>query len=124
MVKHMTPIHLDFTGFQPQVADKVICLLLVLDRLGAHPFAKSRLCLYGGTGLNLFVLGVPRLSVDIDLNYIGSADRARMLDERPAIEQAVMDAARDRVSASPQANRNTPGVAFGFSIRPDMARIT
>ncbi|GHU25855.1 hypothetical protein AGMMS50256_01420 [Betaproteobacteria bacterium] len=95
MVKRMTPIHLDFTGFQPQVADKVIRLLLVLDRLAAHPFAKDRLCLHGGTALNLFVLGVPRLSVDIDLNYIGSTDRIRMLEERPAIEQAVMDVARE-----------------------------
>jgi hypothetical protein len=33
--------------------------------------------------------------VDLDLNYIGSADRTRMLDERPALEQAVMDVARE-----------------------------
>jgi predicted nucleotidyltransferase component of viral defense system len=95
MVERMTPIQLDFTGFQPQVADKVIRLVLVLDRLSTHPFAKDRLCLHGGTALNLFVLGVPRLSVDIDLNYIGSTDRTRMLDERPAIERAVMDIAHE-----------------------------
>jgi hypothetical protein len=35
--------------------------------------------LKGGTALNLFVLDVPRLSVDIDLNYIGAADRETML---------------------------------------------
>jgi len=28
--------------------------------------------LKGGTALNLFLLDLPRLSVDIDLNYIGA----------------------------------------------------
>ena len=32
---------------------------------------------------------VPRLSVDIDLNYVGAVDREAMLDERPRIEDAM-----------------------------------
>lgn len=32
---------------------------------------------------------MPRLSVDIDLNYIGSADRQTMLADKPKIEQAI-----------------------------------
>ena len=36
--------------------------------------------------LNLFLFEVPRLSVDIDLNYIGSVDREGMEAERPALE--------------------------------------
>jgi predicted nucleotidyltransferase component of viral defense system len=45
--------------------------------------------LKGGTALNLFVFDVPRLSVDIDLNYIGSSDKAVMDAERPLVEQAI-----------------------------------
>ena len=45
--------------------------------------------LKGGTALNLFVLDLPRLSVDIDLNYIGAVDRETMLEERPKIDQAL-----------------------------------
>lgn len=45
--------------------------------------------LKGGTALNLFLFDVPRLSVDLDLNYIGAADRETMLSERPGIDQAV-----------------------------------
>jgi hypothetical protein len=45
--------------------------------------------LKGGTALNVFVLELPRLSVDIDLNYVGRADREGMLEERPQIEDAV-----------------------------------
>jgi hypothetical protein len=45
--------------------------------------------LKGGTALNLFLLDAPRLSVDIDLNYVGSLDREVMLAERPVVEQAI-----------------------------------
>lgn len=88
-------LNLNFTGFRPEVTEKVIRLLLVLDRIGTHPFLAPRVCLHGGTALNLFVLDLPRLSVDIDLNYIGSTGRERMLAERPAVERAIIDMARD-----------------------------
>ncbi len=39
--------------------------------------------------MNLFHFDVPRLSVDIDLNYLGATDREAMLAERPKVEQAV-----------------------------------
>ena len=42
----------------------------------------------GCTALNMFMLNFPRLSVDIDLNYIGALDREEMLTDRPKIEQA------------------------------------
>ena len=64
-----------FTGFRTEVLEKVIHLLSLLDTLRLHPFLKKRVGLKGGTALNLFVFDVPRLSVDIHLNYIGAADR-------------------------------------------------
>ena len=77
------------TGFQTETLEKAIRLLSLLDALRSHPFLKTRFALKGGTALNLFVFEVPRLSVDIDLNYIGGADREVMLAERPKVEQAV-----------------------------------
>lgn len=77
------------TGFRPEGLEKVIQLLNLLERFNSHPFLKGRWVLKGGTALNLFLFDVPRLSVDIDLNYIGSVDRETMLAERPKIEQAV-----------------------------------
>ena len=76
------------TGFRADVLEKVAHLLELLKALSRHPFLKGKLALKGGTALNLFVFNVPRLSVDIDLNYIGAADRESMLAERPKIEQA------------------------------------
>lgn len=77
------------TGFRPEVLEKVIHLLNLLEGFRSHPFLRGRLVLKGGTALNLFVFDVPRLSVDIDLNYIGAIDRETMLAERPKVEQAI-----------------------------------
>lgn len=77
------------TGFPVETLDKVIRLIELLNALQSHPFLKNRIVLKGGTALNLFVFDVPRLSVDIDLNYVGSADREVMLAERGKIEQAI-----------------------------------
>ncbi len=77
------------SGFAAEQLEKVICLLELTDALWGHPFLKGRLVLKGGTALNLFIFDVPRLSIDIDLNYIAAADRATMLAERPRVEQAI-----------------------------------
>lgn len=77
------------TGFRPEVLEKVHRLLNLLDAIRRHPYLKPRVALKGGTALNLFVFDVPRLSVDIDLNYIGAADRETMCAERPVLERAM-----------------------------------
>jgi predicted nucleotidyltransferase component of viral defense system len=77
------------TGFREEVLEKVILLLNLLEGFRSHPFLKDRLALKGGTALNLFMFDLPRLSVDIDLNYVGSAERETMLAERPKVELAI-----------------------------------
>ena len=77
------------TGFRAQVLEKVIHLLSLLNGFRSHPFLNKRLVLKGGTALNLFNFNLPRLSVDIDLNYIGAGERETMLAERPNIEEAI-----------------------------------
>lgn len=77
------------TGFRAEVLEKVLRLLALLEGLRSHPFLRGRFVLKGGTALNLFLFDVPRLSVDIDLNYIGAADRDGMVAERPEMEAAI-----------------------------------
>lgn len=77
------------TGFRAGTVEKVIHLLNLLNALNAHPFLRNKWVLKGGTALNMFVLDLARLSVDIDLNYIGATGREEMLAERPEFEQAV-----------------------------------
>ncbi len=77
------------TGFRPDMLEKVGLLLQLLDAIRSHPFLKDKLVLKGGTALNLFIFDVPRLSIDIDLNYVGAVDREAMLAERPKVEEAL-----------------------------------
>jgi predicted nucleotidyltransferase component of viral defense system len=76
------------TGFRAEMIEKVLHLLNLLDKLNRHPMLKGKWVLKGGTALNLFVFDLPRLSVDIDLNYVGAMEREAMLADRPKVEQA------------------------------------
>jgi predicted nucleotidyltransferase component of viral defense system len=78
------------TGFRAEVLEKAILLLNLLEGFRSHPYLKERLAIKGGTALNFFVFHeLPRLSVDVDLNYIGAAEREVMLAERPKVEEAI-----------------------------------
>lgn len=77
------------TGFRAEYVEKVLWLMELLDGLARHPFLDGKIALKGGTALNLFFYPLPRLSVDIDLNYIGGPDREVMIRERPAVERAI-----------------------------------
>lgn len=80
--------------FEPRTVDKVERLLDLLDEMERHPSLKGKLALHGGTAINLFMLDVPRLSVDIDVSYIGSVSREGMLADKPRIEAGIETVAR------------------------------
>lgn len=77
-------------GYKPEILEKVYRLLDVFQQIMSVPYLKDRMVLKGGTALNLFCFEkLPRLSVDIDLNYIGALSREKMLEEKPMIMDAV-----------------------------------
>src|SRR6266446_4065231 len=76
-------------GFRAPSLEKAFRLLGLLEAVRSHPFLRSRVALKGGTALNLFLFDLPRLSVDIDLNYVGTTDRETMVAERPKLEEAI-----------------------------------
>jgi predicted nucleotidyltransferase component of viral defense system len=87
------------------VLEKVHLLLDLLQAINEHPFLGARLALKGGTALNLFLFDVPRLSVDIDLNYFGAESREAMLEDRQRIEQLLPPLCR-RLGLTPQTPSN------------------
>lgn len=97
------------TGHQPGTLEKVLRLLDLLQEIAADDVLGSRLALKGGTALNVFYLPLDRLSVDIDVNYIGAVDRDAMLAERPALE----DAANRLLAAQGYQVRRQPGEHAG-----------
>ncbi len=81
------------TGFPIDSLEKVSMLVRLLNLMASHPFLGPRVALKGGTALNLFVFELPRLSVDVDVNYIGAADRETMMVERPKLDAALSQVA-------------------------------
>jgi len=77
-------------GFDPKVLERVMRLLDILDALASDDVVAPRMALKGGTALNAFHAPLPRLSVDIDINYVGEADRARMLEDRPVFRDRIL----------------------------------
>lgn len=68
------------TGFIKDNVEKVMRLIDILEKIFSTRW-KEKFSLKGGTAINMFYVGMPRLSIDIDLDYIG-ADRNEMLSDK------------------------------------------
>lgn len=71
------------TGFRPEPLERVFRLSSLLH--GIVREIGDEVSLRGGTALNLLHLDVPRLSVDLDLDYVGTADATAARNRRPAL---------------------------------------
>jgi len=99
------------TRFLPQWLEKALRLQEVLVALQGDRRTQGRLALKGGTALNLAYLGLARLSVDLDFNYVGAIDKEAAIAERPSLEQ--------------QVERTVAGLAYGVRrIRDSYASTT
>lgn len=98
------------TGLPAATLEKVLRLLDVLQAIAEDRDLKTRVALKGGTALNLFHLRLDRLSVDIDLNYVGAVDRVAMEADRPLVDEALL---RLLEAQGYQVRRQPPGHAGG-----------
>lgn len=72
-------------GFVRDTFEKVCRLADILNFIENDQLLKDKIALKGGTAINLTMMDLPRLSVDIDLDYVGSLDREQMLADREEI---------------------------------------
>jgi len=73
------------TGFLKDNVEKVMRLADVLETIFSSKW-KDKLVLKGGTAINMFYRNLPRLSVDIDLDYTGGT-REEMLEDKARIKE-------------------------------------
>jgi len=73
------------TDFVRDNLEKVYRLTEILSFLNQSEHLGQKLALKGGTAINLTVFDMPRLSVDIDLDYDHHCTREEMLEERTLI---------------------------------------
>ncbi|MGH7120100.1 MAG: nucleotidyl transferase AbiEii/AbiGii toxin family protein [Acetobacteraceae bacterium] len=74
---------------QPATLERVIRLVDILDAFGSDELIGPRIALKGGTALNVFHFDLDRLSVDIDVNYVGATEKERMDADRPGLENRI-----------------------------------
>jgi predicted nucleotidyltransferase component of viral defense system len=76
-------------GFARDTLEKVYRLADILEFLSTEPKLKGNLALKGGTAINLTIFNLPRLSVDIDLDYLVNDSREKMLQIRENINKTL-----------------------------------
>ena len=65
-------------GFIRDTLEKVYRLADILEYINSDPMLKGKLALKGGTAINLTIFNLPRLSVDIDPDYLGNDSKEEM----------------------------------------------
>ncbi|MEE0299526.1 MAG: nucleotidyl transferase AbiEii/AbiGii toxin family protein, partial [Christensenellales bacterium] len=76
-------------GFVRDTFEKVCRLADVLAFLENDALLSKTLALKGGTAINLTIFDLPRLSVDIDLDYSENVPREEMLAQREIITERI-----------------------------------
>lgn len=76
-------------NFVRDTLEKVLRLSEILNYLNTNPLTKEHLVLKGGTAINLMVFNLPRLSVDIDLDFAQNLSRDDMMSTRERIREDI-----------------------------------
>ena len=79
------------TGFIRDNLEKVLRLCEILQYLNENQLFANQLTLKGGTAINLTVFNMPRLSVDIDLDFSKECNREEMLELRTNINDNLLN---------------------------------
>lgn len=76
-------------GFVRDTFEKVCRLADVLEFMESDNLLSNTLALKGGTAINLTIFNLPRLSVDIDMDYSHDVSREKMLTDRMEINDRI-----------------------------------
>jgi len=93
------------TGFNINFLEKVHHITRILSGIFSHKQIRENVALKGGTALNFIYLDVPRLSVDLDLNFIGAVEKEEMLRKRAEVSKEILklaDSLGYKVSKRPE----------------------
>lgn len=76
-------------GFQRDTLEKVVRLYYLLKDMSEIPLFRENLALKGGTAINLAYFSLPRLSVDIDMDFTQSGKMEELLPCRREIKDTL-----------------------------------
>jgi predicted nucleotidyltransferase component of viral defense system len=116
--KHQLATHARELGFIRDTLEKVCRLTEILKFMASDPLLSSGLALKGGTAINLTVFHLPRLSVDIDLDYTHDNSVDDMMKDREAITNVIgryMAAEGYELSAKTKSYHSLDSFVFAFT---------
>ena len=105
-------------GFQRDVFEKVYRLKETLAFLNTEPIMREHLLLKGGTAINLTIFNLPRLSVDIDLDYIPNDSREEMLKIREQLSLRLKEHMEDEgylLNSGPRMSHSLDAFYFQYT---------
>jgi len=79
------------TGFIRDNLEKFFRLCEIMQFINENQLLVDHLALKGGTAINLTVFNMPRLSVDIDLDFTKAVSREEMLEIRTNINEILLN---------------------------------
>lgn len=77
-------------NFISDTYEKVVRLTEILSFIQKVPLLRDNLALKGGTAINLTIFNLPRLSVDIDLDFTSDVTKNEMLETRSKITEILL----------------------------------
>ncbi len=78
-------------GFVRDTFEKVLRLKEILKYFNNEPYLQEHLVLKGGTAINMLIFNLPRLSVDIDMDYIPNGTKDEMTAAREQITTIIKE---------------------------------
>lgn len=78
-------------GFVRDTLEKVLRLKEILKFINEHEYLREHLLLKGGTAINMTVFNLPRLSVDIDMDFVPNYNRECMGIAREKVMQILKE---------------------------------
>ena len=77
------------TNFHRDTLEKTYRLEQLLKEINRHPELRESLVIKGGTAINFLYFRYPRLSVDLDFNFIAGIEKEEKDKESPKIDEAL-----------------------------------
>ena len=104
------------TNFIKDNLEKVLRLDDILKYFNSDEEFKHKLALKGGTAINMTAVNLPRLSVDIDLDYTINIDATELEIEKKNIKEKIIEYMNDQgYSISKDAREHYALLSFVFS---------
>lgn len=97
-------------GFVRDTFEKLLRLKEILKFFNSQEYLSEHLILKGGTAINTVIFNLPRLSVDIDMDFIPNSTR----DEMTAAREQITSLIKEYMRA--EGYQLSPASRFSFSL--------